>query len=105
MARSSTVAHVLVLKNAMVAALGAAFLAAAEALEVGAISDHSTSPARRQFLVIPVAALNTVFVYGIFSSLSKTPNNHKVSSTEASQNVFYRFIRCQTEFRIVHPFF
>ena len=45
------------LKNAMVAALGAAFLAAAEALEVGdkvgIINDHSTLPPRRQFLVLP----------------------------------------------------
>jgi len=45
------------LKNAMVAALGAAFLAAAEALEVGdkvgTINDHSTLPLRRQFLVLP----------------------------------------------------
>jgi len=47
------VAHVLVLKNAMVAAPGAAFLAAAEALEVGTINDHSTLPPRRQFLVLP----------------------------------------------------
>ena len=45
------------LKNAMVAALGAAFLAAAEALEVGdkvgTINDHSTLLPRRQFLVLP----------------------------------------------------
>ena len=44
------------LKNAMVAALGAAFLAA-EALEVGdkvgTINDHSMLPPRRQFLVLP----------------------------------------------------
>ena len=83
------------LKNAMVAALGAVFLAAAEALEVGenvgTVSDHSPAPARRLFLVLAVAALNTVFVYWIFSSLSKTLNKLKVSSTEVSQNVFFRF--------------
>ena len=83
------------LKSARVAFLGAAFFAAAEALEVcenvGTVSDHSPSPARRLFLVLPAAALNTVFVYWIFSSLSKTLNKLKVSSTEVSQNVFFRF--------------
>jgi len=85
------------LKSARVAFLGAAFFAAAEALEVcenvGTVSDHSPSPARRLFLVLPAAALNTVFVYWIFSSLSKTLNKLKVSSTEASQNVFFRFLQ------------
>jgi len=82
------------LKSARVAGLGAAFFAA-EALEVcenvDTVSDHSPSPARRLFLVLAVAALNTVFVYWIFSSLSKTLNKLKVSSTEVSQNVFFRF--------------
>nr|CAB3483436.1 unnamed protein product [Digitaria exilis] len=70
------------LKSARVVGLGAAFFVAAEALEVtenvGTVSDdHSSSPARRLFLVLPVAVLNTVFVYWIFSSLSKTLNKLK----------------------------
>ncbi|MBE1616005.1 hypothetical protein IDF54_14205, partial [Flavobacterium sp. SaA2.13] len=60
------------LKSARVVGLGAAFFAAAEALEVcenvGAVSDHSPALGRRMFLAIPVAALNAVFVYWIFSS-------------------------------------
>ncbi|KAF8679302.1 hypothetical protein HU200_046084 [Digitaria exilis] len=69
------------LKSARVVGLGAAFFVAAEALEVtenvGTVSDHSPSPAKRLFLVLPVAVLNTVFVYWIFSSLSKTLNKLK----------------------------
>jgi len=72
------------LKSARVAGLGVVFFAAAEALEVsenvGTVSDHSPSPTRRLFLVLPVAALNAVFVYWIFNSLSKTLNKLKVRS-------------------------
>lgn len=68
--------------NARVVGLGAAYFAAAEALEVaenvGTVSDHASSPARRLFLVIFVAALNTVFAYWIFSSLSRTMSKLKV---------------------------
>jgi len=80
------------LKSARVAGLGAAFFAAAEALEVsenvGTVSDHSPSPTRRLFLVLPVAALNAVFVYWIFSSLSKTLNKLKVRSKACSGRPF-----------------
>ena len=65
-----------------VAGLGAAFFAAAEALEVneniGTVSDHSPSPMRSLFLVLPMAVLNAVLVYWIFSSLSKTLDKLKV---------------------------
>jgi hypothetical protein len=65
-----------------VAGLGAAFFAVTEALEVnenvGTVSDHSPSPMRSLFPVLPVAVLNAVFVYWIFSSLSKTLNKLKV---------------------------
>jgi hypothetical protein len=70
------------LKSARVAGLGAVFFATAEALEVsenvGTVSDHSSSLMRRLFLVLPLAVLNAVFVYWIFSSLSKTLNKLKV---------------------------
>lgn len=70
------------LKSARVAGLGAAFFATTEALEVsenvGTVSDHSPSLMRRLFLVLLVAVLNTVFVYCIFSSLSKMLNKLKV---------------------------
>ncbi|PWZ37229.1 Transmembrane protein 87A [Zea mays] len=69
------------LKSARVAGLGAVFFATAEALEVsenvGTVSDHSSSLMRRLFLVLPLAVLNAVFVYWIFSSLSKTLNKLK----------------------------
>lgn len=83
------------LKSARVAGLGAAFFAAAEALEVsenvGTVSDHSPSPTRRLFLVLPVAALNAVFVYWIFSSLSKTLNKLKVRSNAVPVDHFGLF--------------
>ncbi|RCV13958.1 hypothetical protein SETIT_2G388200v2 [Setaria italica] len=82
------------LKSARVAGLGAAFFVAAEALEVcenvGTVSDHSTSPARRLLLVLPVAALNTVFVYWIFSSLSKTLNKLKARRMTAKLEMYRR---------------
>ncbi|KAL6645003.1 hypothetical protein ACP70R_016611 [Stipagrostis hirtigluma subsp. patula] len=65
--------------SARVVTLGVAFFMAPEALDVGknigTVSDDAL--ARRMFLVLPVAALNTVFIYGIFSSLSKTLNKLK----------------------------
>ncbi|RLM86797.1 hypothetical protein C2845_PM04G32480 [Panicum miliaceum] len=82
------------LKSARVAGLGAAFFAAAEALEVGenvgTVSDHSPSPARRLFLVLLVAALNTVFVYWIFSSLSKTLTKLKARRMTAKLEMYRR---------------
>ncbi|PUZ72895.1 hypothetical protein GQ55_2G432500 [Panicum hallii var. hallii] len=82
------------LKSARVAGLGAAFFAAAEALEVGenvgTVSDHSPSPARRLFLVLPVAALNTVFVYWIFSSLSRTLTKLKARRMTAKLEMYRR---------------
>jgi hypothetical protein len=75
-----------------VVGLGAAFFAASEALEVcenvGTVSDHSSSPARRLLLVLPVAAMNTVFVYWIFISLSKTLNKLKVSKKRGISGCF-----------------
>ncbi|KAL6648056.1 hypothetical protein ACP70R_012280 [Stipagrostis hirtigluma subsp. patula] len=66
--------------SARVVTLGVAFFMAPEALDVGknigTVSDDAL--ARRMFLVLPVAALNTVFIYWIFSSLSKTLNKLKV---------------------------
>jgi hypothetical protein len=57
--------------SARVVGFGVAFFVAAEALEVaenvGAVSDRSPSPTRRMFLALPVAALNSVFVYWTFS--------------------------------------
>ncbi|CAN6206074.1 unnamed protein product [Urochloa humidicola] len=82
-------------RSARVAGLGAAFFAAAEALEVsenvGAVSDHSPSPpARRMLLVIPVAALNAVFVCWIFSSLSKTLHKLKARRMTAKLEMYRR---------------
>ncbi|WVZ66683.1 hypothetical protein U9M48_015872 [Paspalum notatum var. saurae] len=83
------------LKSARVAGLGAAFFAAAEALEVGenvgTVSDHSPSPTRRLFLVVPVAALNTVFLYWIFSSLSKTLSKLKARRMTVKLEMYRRF--------------
>jgi len=82
------------LKSARVAGLGAAFFAVAEALEVGenvgTVSDHSPAPARRLFLVLAVAALNTVFVYWIFSSLSKTLNKLRARQMTAKLEMYRR---------------
>ncbi|CAD6253399.1 unnamed protein product [Miscanthus lutarioriparius] len=82
------------LKSARVAGLGAAFFAAAEALKVsenvGTVSDHSPSPTRRLFLVLPVAALNAVFVSWIFSSLSKTLNKLKAKRMTAKLEMYRR---------------
>ncbi|CAL5071795.1 unnamed protein product [Urochloa decumbens] len=81
-------------RSARVAGLGAAFFAAAEALEVsenvGAVSDHSPSPARRMLLVIPVAAMNAVFVCWIFSSLSKTLHKLKARRMTAKVEMYRR---------------
>ncbi|CAN6176190.1 unnamed protein product [Urochloa humidicola] len=82
------------MRSAGVAGLGAAFFAASEALEVsenvGAVSDHSPSPARRMLLVIPVAALNAVFVCWIFSSLSKTLHKLKARRMTAKLEMYRR---------------
>ncbi|XP_062188481.1 uncharacterized protein LOC133891754 [Phragmites australis] len=81
--------------SARVAGLGAAFFAAAEALEVvenvGTVSDHSPTPTRRLFLVLPVAALNTVFFYWIFSSLSKTLNKLKAKRMTVKLEMYRKF--------------
>jgi hypothetical protein len=70
---------------ARVVGFEAAFFVAAEALEVaenvGAVSDRSPSPTGRMFLALPVAALNAVFVYWTFSSLSRTLSKLKVSDS------------------------
>ncbi|XP_062188613.1 uncharacterized protein LOC133891918 [Phragmites australis] len=81
--------------SSRVAGLGAAFFAAAEALEVGenvgTVSDHSPSSAKRMFLVLPVAALNTVFVYWIFSSMSKTLNKLKAKRMTVKLEMYRKF--------------
>ncbi|CAO1939472.1 unnamed protein product [Urochloa humidicola] len=82
------------MRSARVAGLGTAFFAAAEALEVsenvGSVSDHSPSPARRMLLVIPVAAMNAVFVCWIFSSLSKTLHKLKARRMTAKLEMYRR---------------
>ncbi|KAL6656953.1 hypothetical protein ACP70R_004733 [Stipagrostis hirtigluma subsp. patula] len=79
--------------SARVAALGAAFFAASEALEVGenvgTVSDDA--PARRMFLLLPVATLNTVFIYWIFGSLSKTLNKLKARRMTAKLEMYRKF--------------
>ncbi|KAL6855886.1 hypothetical protein ACP4OV_018688 [Aristida adscensionis] len=76
--------------TARVAALGAAYFAASEALDfgenVGAVGDDA--PARRMFFLLPVAALNAVFVYWIFSSLSKTLNKLKARRMTAKLEMY-----------------
>lgn len=84
--------------NARVAALGAAFLAAAEVLDVGdnvgIVSDHS--PARRLFFILPVAALNTVFIYWIFTSLSRTISKLKARRMTAKLEMYRKFANSLT---------
>ncbi|XP_040382170.1 transmembrane protein 87A [Oryza brachyantha] len=79
--------------SARVAGLGAAYLAAAEVLEVGEnvgiVSDHS--PARRLFFILPVAVLNTVFIYWIFSSLSRTLTKLKARRMTAKLEMYRKF--------------
>uniref|UniRef100_J3MMY1 GOST seven transmembrane domain-containing protein n=1 Tax=Oryza brachyantha TaxID=4533 RepID=J3MMY1_ORYBR len=79
--------------GARVAGLGAAYLAAAEVLEVGEnvgiVSDHS--PARRLFFILPVAVLNTVFIYWIFSSLSRTLTKLKARRMTAKLEMYRKF--------------
>uniref|UniRef100_A0A0D9X1G0 GOST seven transmembrane domain-containing protein n=1 Tax=Leersia perrieri TaxID=77586 RepID=A0A0D9X1G0_9ORYZ len=76
-----------------VAGFAVAYFAAAEALDVGEnvgiISDHS--PARRIFLLIPVAVLNTVFIYWIFSSLSRTITKLKARRMTAKLEMYRKF--------------
>ncbi|KAF0908140.1 hypothetical protein E2562_022954 [Oryza meyeriana var. granulata] len=84
--------------SAKVAGLGAAFLAAAEMLEVGEnvgiVSDHS--PARRLFFILPVAVLNTVFIYWIFSSLSRTLGKLKARRMTAKLEMYRKFANSLT---------
>uniref|UniRef100_A0A0E0LNA3 GOST seven transmembrane domain-containing protein n=1 Tax=Oryza punctata TaxID=4537 RepID=A0A0E0LNA3_ORYPU len=84
--------------NAKVAILGAAFLAAAEVLDVGEnvgiVSDHS--PARRLFFILPVAALNTVFIYWIFTSLSRTISKLKARRMTTKLEMYRKFANSLT---------
>ncbi|GJN11039.1 hypothetical protein PR202_ga29198 [Eleusine coracana subsp. coracana] len=81
--------------TARVVGLGAAFFVATEALEVvenvGTVSDHSLSLARRLGLALPVAVLNAVFVYWIFSSLSKTMSKLKATRMTLKLEMYRKF--------------
>ncbi|XP_047062236.1 uncharacterized protein LOC124669714 [Lolium rigidum] len=80
--------------GARVAALGAAFFAASEALEVGdhvgAVSDHDHSRTRRLFLVLTVAALDAAFVCWIFAALSRTISRLKARRMAAKVEMYRR---------------
>jgi cytochrome bd-type quinol oxidase subunit 2 len=80
--------------GARVAALGAAFFAASEALEVGdhvgAVSDHDHSRTRRLFLVLTVAALDAAFICWIFAALSRTIGRLKARRMTAKVETYRR---------------
>ncbi|XP_047061914.1 uncharacterized protein LOC124669324 [Lolium rigidum] len=80
--------------GARVAALGAAFFAASEALEVGdhvgAVSDHDHSRTRRLFLVLTVAALDAAFICWIFAALSRTIGRLKARRMTAKVEMYRR---------------
>uniref|UniRef100_A0ACD5WUG8 Uncharacterized protein n=1 Tax=Avena sativa TaxID=4498 RepID=A0ACD5WUG8_AVESA len=77
--------------GARVAALGLAFFAASEALEVGehvgAVSDHAHS---RLFLVLTVAALDAAFICWIFAALSRTIGRLKARRMAAKVELYRR---------------
>ncbi|KAG8079746.1 hypothetical protein GUJ93_ZPchr0007g5375 [Zizania palustris] len=81
--------------SAKVAGLGAAFLASSEALEVsenvGIVSDHSPARMTRLFFILPAAILNTVFIYWIFSSLSRTLAKLKARRMTAKLEMYRKF--------------
>uniref|UniRef100_A0ACD5UKH6 Uncharacterized protein n=1 Tax=Avena sativa TaxID=4498 RepID=A0ACD5UKH6_AVESA len=80
--------------GARVAALGAAFFAASEALEVGehvgAVSDHDHSRTRRLFLVLAVAVLDAAFICWIFAALSRTIGKLKARRMAAKVELYRR---------------